>query len=116
IIGRSISMTSSPRFWVGTSWKMNKTLAEALQFASALKAADEGRDQRIQRFIIPPFTAVREVKAALATTSIKVGAQNMHWADQGAWTGEVSPLMLKDCNLDIVELGHSERREHFGET
>ena len=109
-------MTSSPRFWVGTSWKMNKTLAEALQFASALKAADEGRDQRIQRFIIPPFTAVREVKAALATTSIKVGAQNMHWADQGAWTGEVSPLMLKDCNLDIVELGHSERREHFGET
>jgi len=40
----------------------------------------------------------------------------MHWADQGAWTGEISPLMLKDCNLDIVELGHSERREHFGET
>jgi triosephosphate isomerase len=40
----------------------------------------------------------------------------MHWADQGAWTGEVSPLMLKDCKLDIVELGHSERREHFGET
>lgn len=40
----------------------------------------------------------------------------MHWADQGAWTGEVSPVMLKDCNLDLVELGHSERREHFGET
>jgi triosephosphate isomerase len=109
-------MTSSPRFWVGTSWKMNKTLAEALHFATALKAADEGRDERIQRFVIPPFTAVREVKAALAGTSVKVGAQNMHWADQGAWTGEVSPLMLKDCNLDIVELGHSERRDHFGET
>ncbi|WJH41529.1 triose-phosphate isomerase [Aliirhizobium terrae] len=109
-------MTSSPRFWVGTSWKMNKTLAEALHFAQALKAADAGRDQRIQCFVIPPFTAVREVKAALAETSVKVGAQNMHWADQGAWTGEISPLMLKDCNLDIVELGHSERREHFGET
>jgi triosephosphate isomerase len=40
----------------------------------------------------------------------------MHWADKGAWTGEISPLMLKDCNLDLVELGHSERREHFGET
>lgn len=52
----------------------------------------------------------------LARTSVKVGAQNMHWADDGAWTGEVSPLMLTDCNLDIVELGHSERREHFGET
>ncbi|TIR41907.1 MAG: hypothetical protein E5X28_19120, partial [Mesorhizobium sp.] len=52
----------------------------------------------------------------LKDTSVKVGAQNMHWADDGAWTGEISPLMLKDCDLDIVELGHSERREHFGET
>jgi L-erythrulose 1-phosphate isomerase len=103
-------------FWVGTSWKMNKTLAEATLFAERLKAADGGRDARIQRFVIPPFTAVREVKALLADTSVKVGAQNMHWADEGAWTGEVSPVMLKDCNLDLVELGHSERREHFGET
>lgn len=109
-------MTASPRYWIGTSWKMNKTLAEARGFAEALRAADTGRDPAIQRFIIPPFTAVREVKAILSETSVKVGAQNMHWADQGAWTGEISPLMLKDCNLDIVELGHSERREHFGET
>ncbi len=109
-------MTDTPQFWIGTSWKMNKTLAEAKHFASGLQAADAARDARIQRFVIPPFTAVREVKAMLADTSVKVGAQNMHWADQGAWTGEVSPLMLKDCNLDIVELGHSERREFFGET
>lgn len=109
-------MTDSPQFWVGTSWKMNKTLAEARVFAEGLKAADGDRDPRIQRFVIPPFTAVREVKAMLAETSVKVGAQNMHWADEGAWTGEVSPLMLVDCDLDIVELGHSERREHFGET
>ena len=109
-------MTGSPKFWIGTSWKMNKTLAEALAFASGLAAADAGRDPRLQRFVIPPFTAVRQVKEALANTSVKVGAQNMHWADDGAWTGEVSPVMLKDCNLDIVELGHSERREHFGET
>jgi triosephosphate isomerase len=109
-------MTEKPRFWIGTSWKMNKTLAEAQAFARDLEAADAARDPRIQRFVIPPFTAVREVKAMLAKTSVKVGAQNMHWADQGAWTGEVSPVMLKDCNLDIVELGHSERREHFGET
>lgn len=104
------------QYWIGTSWKMNKTLAEARDFAAALSVADGMRDPRIQRFVIPPFTVVREVKQLLAESSVKVGAQNMHWADQGAWTGEVSPVMLKDCNLDLVELGHSERREHFGET
>ncbi|WPE23319.1 triose-phosphate isomerase [Shinella zoogloeoides] len=109
-------MSQGRNFWVGTSWKMNKTLAEAKAFAEGLKAADGDRNARIQRFVIPPFTAVREVKALLADTSVKVGAQNMHWADEGAWTGEVSPVMLKDCGLDLVELGHSERREHFGET
>ncbi|MCA1367631.1 triose-phosphate isomerase [Bradyrhizobium sp. BRP14] len=103
-------------FWVGTSWKMNKTLAEAMTFADGLAAADASRDPRIQRFVIPPFTAVRQVKERLKATSVKVGAQNMHWEDAGAWTGEISPLMLRDCDLDIVELGHSERREHFGET
>ena len=103
-------------FWIGTSWKMNKTLAEARAFAEGLAAADGARDPRIQRFVIPPFTAAREVKAMLADTGVKVGAQNMHWADEGAWTGEISPVMLRDCDLDIVELGHSERREHFGET
>lgn len=107
---------TQPQYWIGTSWKMNKTLAEAQKFARALAAADETRDPRIQRFVIPPFTAVRDVAQILAGSSPKVGAQNMHWADRGAWTGEVSPLMLADCGLDIVELGHSERREHFGET
>lgn len=104
------------RYWVGTSFKMNKTLGEALSFAEKLAAADGDRHADIQRFVIPPFTAVREVKKALADSSVKVGAQNMHWDAAGAWTGEISAPMLKDCNLDIVELGHSERREHFGET
>ncbi|MBI1172846.1 triose-phosphate isomerase [bacterium] len=99
--------------WIGTSWKMNKTLAEAQAFARGLPAAGPAG---IQRFVIPPFTSVREVKAMLAQTSVKVGAQNMHWAEDGAWTGEISPLMLRDCDLDIVELGHSERRAFFGET
>jgi triosephosphate isomerase len=103
-------------YWVGTSWKMNKTLAEGLAFAEALAAFLPGLDERIQPFVIPSFTAVREVKRALAGTRVKVGAQNMHWADAGAWTGEVSPVQLQDCGLDLVELGHSERREHFGET
>lgn len=108
-------MTKST-FWVGTSFKMNMVLAEALAFADGLAAADASRDDRVQRFILPPFTAMREVKARLAGTSVRVGAQNMHWDDAGAWTGEISPLMLRDCNLDVVELGHSERREFFNET
>lgn len=109
-------MTSKKQFWVGTSWKMNKTLAEAQVFAAALQADEANVDTNIHRFVISAFTCVREVKDMLRDTSVKVGAQNMHWAEQGAWTGEVSPLMLNDCQLDIVELGHSERREHFGET
>lgn len=109
-------MSDRKTFWIGTSWKMNKTLAEAVNFAMALAAADGSRDPAVQRFVIPPFTACWQVKQALINTSVKVGAQNMHWADEGAWTGEISPVMLKDCGLDLVELGHSERREHFGET
>lgn len=107
-------MTQKAPSWIGTSWKMNKTLVEALAFADGL--AKQVDDPRIQRFVIPPFTAVRQVKEVLRDTSVKVGAQNMHWADEGAWTGEVSPVMLTDCGLDLVELGHSERRQHFGET
>ena len=109
-------MNNLPDIWIGTSWKMNKTLAEAKQFADGLRFSDTERDHLIQRFVVPSFTNVRDVKKLLENTSVKVGAQNMHWADAGAWTGEISPLMLKDCNLDLVELGHSERREFFGET
>jgi L-erythrulose 1-phosphate isomerase len=109
-------MPQPPSVWIGTSWKMNKTLAEARVFVDGLLAVSPRCDPRIQRFVIPPFTAVREVKAMLKQTSVKVGAQTMHWANDGAWTGEISPVMLKDCGLDLVELGHSERREHFGET
>ena len=109
-------MTDQPKFWIGTSWKMNKTLAEAKLFAQGLIDTEAASEPHIQRFVIPPFTAVRDVKTLLRDTSVKVGAQNMHWADEGAWTGETSPLMLKDCHLDMVELGHSERRAHFGET
>lgn len=109
-------MTERARPWIGTSWKMNKTLAEARAFAEGLIADAPAADPRIRRFVIPPFTAVREVKAMLAETGVRVGAQNMHWDDAGAWTGEVSAPMLRDCGLDLVELGHSERRAHFGET
>jgi triosephosphate isomerase len=103
-------------FWVGTSWKMNKTRAEAQAFARALREAEDGRDPRVQRFVIPSFTALAEVCAALTGTSVRVGAQNGHWEDAGAWTGEVSMLQIRDCGATLVEIGHSERRAHFGET
>lgn len=102
--------------WVGTSWKMNKTRAEALSFAESLREAERAHDPRVQRFVIPPFTALAEVCVALAGTSVRVGAQNGHWEDAGAWTGEVSMPQIRDCGASLVEIGHSERRAHFGET
>jgi triosephosphate isomerase len=102
--------------WIGTSWKMNKTLGEGLAYAETLLRALPSVNHRLQPFIAPPFTLLREVKQALSGSAVKVGAQNMHWQDAGAWTGEISPLMLADCGADFVELGHYERRRYFGET
>lgn len=107
-------MSAHNKAWIGTSWKMNKTLAQAQAFAHGMVAALI--DENIQPFIVPPFTALREVKTTLANTNVRVGGQNMHWAESGAWTGEISPTMLTDCGADLVELGHSERRAHFGES
>jgi triosephosphate isomerase len=95
---------------------MNKTRAEARAFAEALKASPLASTTKAQPFVIPPFPSIAEVAEILTGTRVKVGAQNMHWADQGAWTGEVSPVMVRDCGATLVELGHSERRAHFGET
>lgn len=102
--------------WIGTSWKMNKVRSEAEAFARALAVSPVAQTGPCQAFIIPPFPYIAEVATLLRGTNIMVGAQNMHWADHGAWTGEVSPLMIKDCGAVIVELGHSERRTYFGET
>lgn len=102
--------------WIGTSWKMNKTRAEAKQFAETLKASPIADTRLAQPFVIPPFPYIAEVAQILAGSRVKIGAQNMHWDDHGAWTGEISPLMVKDCGASIVEIGHSERRTHFGET
>ena len=102
--------------WIGTSWKMNKTRAEARAFAEALNGSPTATSTACQPFVIPPFPYIAEVADILKGTRVKIGAQNMHWADEGAWTGEVSPLMIEDCGASIVELGHSERRTFFNET
>lgn len=103
--------------WVGTGWKMNKTLAQAREYAQTLAAVQPGRWAGIQPFILPPSTALAVVSGVLGPSSrIFVGAQNAHWADAGAWTGEVSVPQVADAGATIVEIGHSERRTYFAET
>jgi triosephosphate isomerase len=102
--------------WIGTSWKMNKLRADAHQFALALLASPMAKTAAAQLFVIPPHPYVFDVAGLLQSTRVRVGAQNMHWEDQGAWTGEISPLMVKDCGATLVEIGHSERRKFFNET
>jgi L-erythrulose 1-phosphate isomerase len=102
--------------WIGTSWKMNKLRADAHAFADAVKSSYVAQTQAAQPFVIPPFPYIADVAEKLKGTRFRVGAQNMHWSDSGAWTGEVSPLMIKDCGATLVEIGHSERRTFFNET
>src|SRR5699024_7776635 len=104
--------------WVGTSWKMTKTLAEARAWAEGLRDHLAGAtDPAVQPFVIPSFTATTTVAGILGEKSpALLGVQNAHWEDAGAWTGEVSVAQAKDAGAQIVEIGHSERREHFGET
>ncbi|PWH07195.1 triose-phosphate isomerase [Brachybacterium endophyticum] len=104
--------------WIGTSWKMTKTLEEARAWTTALTEHLGGRaPEGVQPFVIPPFTATTTVAQILGQDSpVLLGVQNAHWEDEGAWTGEVSVPQAKDAGAQIVEIGHSERREHFGET
>jgi triosephosphate isomerase len=102
--------------WIGTSWKMNKVRSEARSFAITLKASTLVNTTMAQPFVIPPFPYIAEVADILGGTCVKIGAQNIHWEDQGPWTGEISAAMVKDCGAAMVELGHSERRAFFNET
>ncbi|MGD8202123.1 triose-phosphate isomerase [Ornithinimicrobium sp. W1679] len=103
--------------WIGTSWKMTKTLAESSSFARGLAArAHQDGWAGVQPFVIPPSTSLRLVADVLDGSGVLVGAQNAHWEDEGAWTGEVSVPLVVDAGARLVEIGHSERRTHFGET
>ena len=93
---------------------MHKTIAEALEFVNDVK--DKVNNDNVEAVICAPFTLLKDLKEATKGTNIKIGAQNMHFEEKGAFTGEISPLMLKELDMDYVVIGHSERRQYFNET
>jgi triosephosphate isomerase len=97
------------------NWKMNKTVGEALDLVRELKAAISGV-KAVEVAVAPPFTALYAVRKELEGSFIHLAAQNLYWEEKGAFTGEVSPLMLKEVGCHYVIIGHSERRQFFGET
>jgi len=96
------------------NWKMNMDMKEAVCFISGFKKYIKNVKKN-EVVICPPFTLLCELKNLLSKTHIKLGSQNMHFEDKGAFTGEISALMLKDTGCDYVILGHSERRQYFNE-
>ncbi|RKY05578.1 triose-phosphate isomerase [Candidatus Poribacteria bacterium] len=100
---------------IAGNWKMNKTVGEAVQLVEELKKlVADVKDVEIA--VAPPFTALYPVAQALKGSNIKLAAQDVFWEDSGAYTGEISPVMLKDLGCQYVIVGHSERRQYFGET
>lgn len=107
-------MSAARRPLIAGNWKMHKTVAEARTLVRDLRA--EALPRNVDIVIAPPFTALQTVGAELHSSHIALGAQNMNEAAQGAFTGEISPLMLYELGVRFVILGHSERRAHFCET
>ncbi len=100
---------------IAGNWKMYKTPSDAVALVERLKGLVEPGDG-VEVVVCPPFTALPAVAQALKGSRIGLGAQNMHWEKEGAYTGEVSPMMLADLGCRYVIVGHSERRQYFGET
>src|SRR3954468_11009826 len=100
--------------YIAANWKMHKTVAEAAEFVDALLPRIAATQSDV--VLCPPFTALTAVVERRYGTAVKVAAQNMHEEDSGAFTGEVSAPMLVELDVEAVVLGHSERRQHFGET
>ena len=100
---------------IAGNWKMNKTVGEACELVTALK--DKVADVTdVEIVVAPDFTALLAVAEVIRGSNIKLAAQDMYWEEEGAFTGEVSPLMLKDVGCQYVIIGHSERRAYFSET
>lgn len=100
---------------IAGNWKLNNTGAEAIELVKALKVKLINIE-RVDMVVCPPFTALYQTAEILKESKIKLGAQNVYWEDSGAFTGEISVPMLKNAGCDYVIVGHSERRQYFGET
>lgn len=103
------------KIWIGTNWKMTKTIQEGLAYTEELNQISETLSSNVELFIIPSYTALIPIRELTSKTRVHIGAQNMHWKDEGAFTGEISPRMLAEIGIDIIELGHSERRQYYNE-
>jgi len=102
---------------VGTSLKMYFDLRETSEYIQGVAELDpQTKEQGIDLFVIPDFISILEAKRLLTGTNVLLGAQDTFWEDSGAFTGEVSPLVLKQASVTIVEIGHAERRRIFGES
>ncbi len=104
--------------YVGTNLKLHQTPDETAAFVAAVaeRTADAARAHAIQRFIIPPYTSLTSAVTAARDIGIWIGAQNVHWAPDGAYTGEISVRMLQAVGVDLILIGHAERRGLFHET
>ncbi|MCK5534512.1 triose-phosphate isomerase [bacterium] len=100
---------------IAGNWKMNNETEKAVSLVNDLKTELKNVEDR-EVVVCPPFTVLKEVKKVICNSNIFLGGQNMYWEKTGAYTGEISPLMLKDAGCDYVIIGHSERRIYFGET
>jgi triosephosphate isomerase len=101
--------------FIAGNWKMNKTVEEALDLVRGLKVHLKGIED-VEVAIAPPFTALYAISQELKGSSILLASQNLFWEEKGAFTGEISPVMLKEINCRYAIIGHSERRQYFGET
>lgn len=99
---------------IAANWKMNKTVPESVSFIDNFK--NSIKSSKNETVICPAFASLNDVKKAIKGTKIKLGAQNMHFEEKGAFTGEISASMLRDAGCEYVILGHSERRAYFDET